>query len=258
MVMSQARLQISDRILSAVFLCIIANVTFAQLSKPDIIKTNNGSLTIQPIQHGSVVFKWDSKTIYIDPYGGAKYYKGISAPDMIIITDIHGDHMNPETLGALETSKAIFIVPKAVAEQLPEQFRNQCVIVNNDEKVSRLGIDIRAIPMYNLPETEDSRHPKGRGNGYVVSIGGKNIYISGDTEDIPEMRDLTNIDIAFVCMNGPTMDINQAASAVVEFEPKIVYPFHHRGSDLSAFGKMVKDGNSSIDVRVRNWYPEVN
>lgn len=256
--MSKATPRIGTRILSVAFLCLMANVTFAQLTKPDAIKTNKGSLTVQPIQHGSVVFKWDSKTIYIDPYGGGKYYKGLPAPDMIVITDIHGDHMNPETLSAIETSKAVFVVPQAVAEQLPEQFRKQCVIIKNDEKISRLGIDIRAIPMYNLPETADSRHPKGRGNGYVLTIGGKNIYISGDTEDIPEMRDLTNIDIAFVCMNGPTMDINQAASAVVEFEPKIVYPFHHRGSDIEAFGKMVKDGNSSIDVRLRNWYPEVN
>jgi L-ascorbate metabolism protein UlaG (beta-lactamase superfamily) len=87
-------------------------------------------------------------------------------------------------------------------------------------------------------------------------MGGKRVYISGDTEDIPEMRALTNIDIAFVCMNTPTMDIQQAASAVLEFKPKIVYPFHHRGSDIEAFKKLVNDGNATIDVRLRNWYPQ--
>ncbi|MEX2234478.1 MAG: MBL fold metallo-hydrolase [Cyclobacteriaceae bacterium] len=229
----------------------------AQLASPDEIKTNKSSLAVQPIQHGSVVLTWNSKTIYIDPYGGGKYYKGLAAPDMIVITDIHGDHMSVETLGAIETSKAIMVVPKAVADQLPEQYKKQCVIVNNGEKISRLGVDIKAIPMYNLPETAESRHPKGRGNGYVLTVGGKNLYISGDTEDIQEMRDLKGIDIAFVCMNGPTMDINQAASAVVMFKPKIVYPFHHRGSDIEAFKKLVNDGNNSIEVRLRNWYPEV-
>jgi L-ascorbate metabolism protein UlaG (beta-lactamase superfamily) len=113
--------------------------------------------------------------------------------------------------------------------------------------------------MYNLPETADSRHTKGRGNGYVINIGGKNIYISGDTEDIPEMRALKNIDVAFVCMNLPyTMDINQAASAVLAFKPKIVYPYHYRGSgglsDVAAFKKMVNEKDPKIDVRLAEWY----
>jgi L-ascorbate metabolism protein UlaG (beta-lactamase superfamily) len=115
--------------------------------------------------------------------------------------------------------------------------------------------------MYNLPENSDSRHTKGRGNGYVINFGGKNVYISGDTEDIPEMRHLKNIDVAFVCMNLPyTMDVNQAANAVLEFKPKIVYPYHYRGqeglSDVSAFKKLVNDGNKSIEVRLVNWYPK--
>jgi L-ascorbate metabolism protein UlaG (beta-lactamase superfamily) len=114
--------------------------------------------------------------------------------------------------------------------------------------------------MYNLPETEDSRHPKGRGNGYVINLGGKSVYFSGDTEDIPEMRSLKNIDIAFVCMNLPfTMDVEQAAHAVLAFKPKIVYPYHYRGqnglSDVEIFKKAVNAGNNKIDVRLRNWYP---
>lgn len=115
--------------------------------------------------------------------------------------------------------------------------------------------------MYNLPESPDSRHTKGRGNGYILQLGGKKVYISGDTEDIPEMRALEGIDVAFVCMNLPyTMDINQAASAVLEFKPKIVYPFHFRGqgglSDVEGFKKLVNDGDASIDVRLREWYAE--
>ena len=113
--------------------------------------------------------------------------------------------------------------------------------------------------MYNLPESSSSMHTKGRGNGYVVEAGNKVIYISGDTEDIPEMRDLKNIDIAFVCMNLPyTMDINQAASAVLDFKPKIVYPYHYRGkdglSDVNEFKKMVNSANRMIGVRLLKWY----
>lgn len=232
------------------------SVSLAQRSAPDSIQTEKGLLRIQPILHGTVVFTWDAKTIYVDPYGTAKAFEVIAPADLVIITDIHGDHLNLETLQGLELSKALFVVPQAVADKLPEDYKQRMVIVKNGESTNQLGISILAIPMYNLPETEDSRHPKGRGNGYVLTLGGKNIYVSGDTEDILEMRSLRNIDVAFVCMNGPTMDIQQAASAVLEFKPRIVYPFHHRGSDIEAFKKLVNDGNATIDVRLRNWYPQ--
>lgn len=109
--------------------------------------------------------------------------------------------------------------------------------------------------MYNLPDDSDSRHPKAWGNGYVLTFGGKNVYISGDTEDIPEMRSLENIHVAFVCMNLPyTMDINQASDAVLDFEPEIVYPYHHRGQDIRKFKELVVQENDQIEVRIRDWY----
>nr|WP_246597215.1 MBL fold metallo-hydrolase [Pontibacter aydingkolensis] len=228
---------------------------------PDQIKTNKGALLVQPITHGSVVLKWNGKTIYVDPYGGAEMYKGISKPDLILITDIHGDHMDPKTLDAIETSGVKIVVPQAVADKLPEKYKDQAVVINNGETTSQHNIQIKAIPMYNLPETEDSRHPKGRGNGYILTIGGRQVYISGDTEDIKEMRELKNIDVAFVSMNLPyTMDINQAASAVLEFKPKIVYPYHYRGTeglaDVADFKKMVNEKDKNIEVRLREWYPQ--
>lgn len=234
------------------------SVAFAQVAtaKADTIKTEKGALIIQPIFHGTVAFTWDGKTIYVDPYGGAKAFEGIAPADMVIITDIHGDHLNLETLQALQTATAVYVVPQAVADKLPEEFKKKMVVIKNDETTTQLGISILATPMYNLPETEDSRHPKGRGNGYVLTLGGKRVYISGDTEDITEMRALQNIDIAFVCMNGPTMDIQQASSAVLEFKPSIVYPFHHRGSDIEAFKKLVEDEKAGIEVRLRTWYPQ--
>jgi L-ascorbate metabolism protein UlaG (beta-lactamase superfamily) len=233
----------------------------AQRPAPDKINAESGAISIQPILHGCLVLTWNEKTIYVDPYGGPKAFDGVAPPDLILITDIHGDHLNPETLNAIETSKAKLVVPQAVADQLPENLKNKIVIVNNGNRIMQDGISISAIPMYNLPEAPDSRHTKGRGNGYILNLGGKMVYISGDTEDIPEMRALMNIDVAFVCMNQPyTMDINQAANAVLAFKPKIVYPFHYRGqnglSDVEGFKKLVDAGKAPIEVRLKNWYPE--
>ena len=244
-------------------ICAASLHLYAQNLEGDTIKTSNGDLIIRPVQHGSFAMQWDSKIIYVDPYGGEEFYNELPVPDVIIITDIHGDHMSKTTLEILDVSKASFIVPKAVEEQLDAKFKTNLKILNNGESVKIGEIDVLAIPMYNLPEAEDSRHTKGRGNGYVLTMGGKKVYISGDTEDIPEMRALKDIDIAFVCMNQPfTMDVEQAANAVLEFKPSIVYPYHYRGggglSDVNKFESMVKEGNSKIEVRLRQWYKPQN
>jgi L-ascorbate metabolism protein UlaG (beta-lactamase superfamily) len=228
---------------------------------PDTIPTQNGALMIQPIIHGTLVLSWGDQTIYVDPYGGADRFEGLKDPTLILITDIHGDHLNQKTLDAINTTRARFIVPQAVKEKLPKEMQKRSIAIENAQTIVFENIEILAVPMYNLPETEDSRHPKGRGNGYVLTVGGKRIYISGDTEDIPEMRNLQNIDVAFVCMNLPyTMDIDQAASAVIDFQPAIVYPYHYRGkdglSDVATFNKQIQGIDVSIEVRLRNWYME--
>ncbi len=248
------------KFLTFIISIIISSNVLAQRSAPDQIETKKGPLLVQPILHGTVVLSWDGKTIYIDPYGGTKAFDGIAPPDLILITDIHGDHMNVETLNGIESSKATIVAPSAVKELLPEILKAQTTSLDNGIKIEKLGISITAVPMYNLPEDSESRHTKGRGNGYVLNIGGKNIYFSGDTEDIPEMRELKNIDAAFVCMNLPyTMNIDQASSAVLEFKPKIIYPYHYRGqgglADVEAFQKRVNGSNNKIEVRLRNWYP---
>lgn len=243
------------KILLAVFILGISQV-MAQKSPADQIKTSKRFLKIDPVMHSSFVLTWDNKIIYVDPTGNPEMYKSFGAPDIILITDIHGDHLDLKALDALNTKKAIIVAPQAVAMQLPLSVRDKLVIINNGMQTSQMAIMIKAVPMYNLPQDTESRHPKGRGNGYLLTIDGKSIYISGDTEDIQEMRALEDVDIAFVCMNLPyTMDINQAASAVLEFKPSIVYPYHHRGQDINAFKKLVNDKNRKIDVRVRNWYP---
>ena len=134
--------------------------------------------------------------------------------------------------------------------------------IDNGEKIHREGLTVEAIAMYNLPGSADARHPKGRGNGYVLTVAGTRIHISGDTEDITEMRALDNIDYAFVCMNPPsTMPVSQTVDPVLEFIPKVVYPFHYRGgggkfSDVEAFKKPVNDDDASIEVRLRDCYAE--
>jgi L-ascorbate metabolism protein UlaG (beta-lactamase superfamily) len=229
----------------------------AQPNPTDEVKTSKGNLKIDPVTHASLVLTWDNKTIYVDPTGNPELYKSFAAPDVILITDIHGDHMDLKALEALNTKSAIIVAPHAVAAQLPESVRHRLIILSNGMQTSQLAIMVKAVPMYNLPEETSSRHPKGRGNGYVVTLGGKSVYISGDTEDIPEMRALRDVDVAFVCMNLPyTMDINQAASAVLEFKPAIIYPYHHRGQDINAFKNLVNDKNRKIDVRIRDWYPK--
>ncbi|WKN29713.1 MBL fold metallo-hydrolase [Porifericola rhodea] len=249
------------KILNTIML-LLAICTFAY-AQSDKVETKRGDLEIQPVLHSTMVMKWNGKTIYTDPYGGEESFAQYAAPDLVLITDIHGDHLNVETLQALNLENSELIAPQAVIDQLEGssvKFKKIHALANGED-TDWQDIKIEAVPMYNLPETEDSRHPKGRGNGYILEVGGKRVYISGDTEDIPEMRNLKDIDVAFVCMNLPyTMDINQAADAVLAFKPAIVYPFHFRGgggkfSDVESFKKMVNAKNDQIEVRLRKWYP---
>ena len=220
----------------------------------DHIATSDGDLIIHPINHATFVMSWKDKTIYVDPVGTSKRFDGLPKPDLILVTDIHGDHLNPETLEAVTNAKTAIVAPSAVAEKLPEKLRKQTTVLANGETKSVAGINVEAVPMYNLTADRLKYHNKGRGNGYVVMVGGKRVYISGDTEDIPEMRALKNIDVAFVCMNLPyTMAEEQAASAVREFKPKFVYPYHYRGSDVEKFKKLVGE-DGGVEVRLRDWY----
>lgn len=220
-------------------------------------------LKITPIQHATAILEWGDITIYIDPVGGMEKFKKFKNPDLILITDIHGDHFSLKTLQELNTKKAKIMVPQAVADKIPEEFTPQIDVLNNGDSKERYHINVEAIPMYNLREEALKFHVKGRGNGYVLNIGDKRIYFSGDTEDIPEMRALKNIDKAFICMNLPyTMTEESAADAVLEFKPKQVYPYHYRGrpdvSDVAKFKSLVNKEDSEIKVVQLDWYPTVD
>lgn len=224
------------------------------------IPVSSKPIKIIPIAHATAVLEWNDLTIYIDPVGGSAAFEGQNTPDLILITDIHGDHFSLETIEELDTSKSKIIVPQAVADKIPDAFTPQIDVLENGASKERFGILVEAIPMYNLREEALKFHEKGRGNGYVLNIDGKRLYFSGDTEDIPEMRALQDIDMAFICMNLPyTMTEESAASAVLEFTPKEVYPYHYRGrpdvSDVSKFRDLVNKENPNIKVVQMDWYP---
>lgn len=232
----------------------------AKAENPTTSTTKN-SLEITPITHATLVLNYANETIYVDPTGGKEAFEGQKQPTLVLVTDIHGDHFDIKTLKALDLKNALLVAPQAVVDKFPEDFKPTFKVMANDDIAMINTVTIQAIPMYNLREEALKFHSKGRGNGYVLTIGEERIYISGDTEDIPEMRALTSIDKAFVCMNLPyTMTEESAASAVLDFKPKQVYPYHYRGteglSDVAKFKTLVNAGNSEIEVVQLDWYPK--
>ncbi|WP_027126885.1 MBL fold metallo-hydrolase [Gelidibacter mesophilus] len=221
--------------------------------------TSPEDITIIPIEHATMILAYNDTVIYVDPVGGATNFENQEPADYMLITDIHGDHLDIETLKNMVLDSTTLIVPQAVKEKLPAPKVKELIVMKNGD-LKDLGVfSIEAVPMYNLREKALKFHEKGRGNGYVLTLGNQRVYISGDTEDIPEMRTLKNIDIAFVCMNLPyTMTVESAASAVLEFKPKKVYPYHYRGtdgmSDIKKFKTLVSKENSDIEVIQLDWY----
>jgi len=233
--------------------------SFPPCVDPDAVPTAKGSLLVTPIDHATLVLQWDGKTIYADPVGGAARFRDFPPPDIILVTDIHSDHMDGATLRAIGTAGTVLVVPKAVSDSLAGAGgagASEVKVLANGATATVHGILIEAVPMYNTTAGRTQYHAKGRGNGYVLDLAGTRVYISGDTEDIPEMRALSGIDLAFLCMNLPfTMTPQQAASAALEFKPGIVYPYHYRGQDTKVFEALVQAGSDDIEVRLRNWYP---
>ena len=212
--------------------------------------TSAGKVEITIIQHASLMLNAGGKIVYIDPAQGK--YDGLPQADYIFITDIHGDHLAPPIIEKLKKSGTVIVAPKAVAEKVPG-----CTVMANGDTKTIGDFKVEAIPMYNLKPDANGQidHDKGRGNGYVIAIGGKRFYFAGDTEGIPEMRALKSIDVAFIPMNLPfTMTPADAADAVKAFHPAVVYPYHYRGQDTKIFAAALE--GTGIDVRLRDWYAQ--
>jgi L-ascorbate metabolism protein UlaG (beta-lactamase superfamily) len=219
----------------------------------DRVPTSQGNLIVHPINHATLALGWSGKTFYVDPVGPTERYAGLPDADAILVTDIHSDHLSAATLGALLREDTVLIVPQAVKDQLPAALQARAQVLANGQTTQVEDLGVEALPMYNITAGRDF-HTKGRGNGYLLSAGGQRVYIAGDTEDTPEMRALTGIDVAFLPMNLPyTMTVQQAADAVRAFKPRIVYPYHSRGSDLAEFSRLVGT-DVGVEVRLREWY----
>jgi L-ascorbate metabolism protein UlaG (beta-lactamase superfamily) len=225
---------------------------FAQSST---VPATNGPITFTPLQHASVQVEWNGKVIQVDPAQGdaSKAKPG----DLVLVTDIHGDHLNPDMLAKVRKPGAPVVMPEAVRAQAGDKIPAPVEVLANGQKKDVGGISVEAVPMYNLPRGPSAGqlfHTKGRGNGYVLTLGGKRVYFAGDTECTPEMKALTNIDVAFIPMNLPyTMPPSEAAECVKTFKPAIVYPYHYQGQKPEEFQAALK--GSGIDVRLLNWYP---
>lgn len=223
----------------------------------DIFASATGEVVVTPKSHASFVMQTPAGTMYVDPVGDPSIYSDMSAPDMILITHEHGDHFSAETLAAIMGEDTIMITNPGVYEMLPANMQAVATSIANGETATVSDVEIEAIPAYNITQDRLNFHPQGRDNGYVVTVEELRIYISGDTEDIPEMRALENIDLAFVCMNLPfTMDATAAASAVTEFAPTYVYPYHYRGrddgtQDPAEFAQLLGEG---IEAKMGAWY----
>jgi L-ascorbate metabolism protein UlaG (beta-lactamase superfamily) len=226
---------------------------------PSQAAPDEGPVAIAPISHASMVLTRDDVHIYNDPTGDAAAYAGKGDADIILVSDIHGDHLSVPTLEALFVPDTVLIAPQAVIDKLPEGLAARALLLVNGSMTQQDGVAITGIPMYNLPESAESRHVKGRGNGYLLEKDGFRIYIAGDTSGTPEMRALRDIDVAFVPMNGPTMTVAEAADAVLAFKPRRVFPYHYRSqdglSDITSFKRLVNEGDPDIEVVLLDWYP---
>ena len=236
------------RLLFVISILFICKPAFAA----EEFKTAKGKLIITPINHATLVVEWNGKTIYVDPIGMAGWYKAFPKPDLVLLTHVHGDHYREAVLNAVVGPKTQLVAPPALAGLLSAGLKAKAIAVANGESTDKVGFKLEAVASYNTTPPRKRYHPKGQGNGYVLNLGGKRIYISGDTEETPEMLALKNIDVAFLCMNLPyTMDVKAAAKAVKAFKPKVVYPYHSRGQDTAIFKKLVGD---AAEVRLRDWY----
>jgi len=237
----------------------------AQIAGSDHFATSGGPVDIVPIHHASMMLAYKGAHLLIDPapLDGAQGdavtapYKAMPRPDFILVTHIHGDHFNAPILEAVAGANTVIVAPQNVQGAMPATLQAKVRVMKNGDKGMLGTIPVEAVAMYNTTPAKLNFHPKGVGNGYVLTFGDKRVYIAGDTEETPELAHLANIDLAFIPANLPyTQTVEAAAKWVKDFRPKMVFPYHYRNqdgttSDMAAFSTQV--GNASL-VRLRKWY----
>mgnify|MGYP000854522803 CR=1 FL=1 len=235
--------------LGAALLVILMTHKSAQAAQTDVLKTNAGDLDMVLIGHGTLYFVFNGKVYHVDPWSKLADYTALPKADVALITHEHKDHLDPGAIMAVSKPETKIIVTPAARDMLDAGE----VMQNGDVRELPGGVRVEAVPAYNIVHKREGGepfHPKGRGNGYVFTFGDKKVYVAGDTEDIPEMAKLTDIDVAFLPMNLPyTMTPEMAAKAARSFKPKVLYPYHYGETDPQKLVDLLKD--SGIEVRVR-------
>ncbi|MBU1299656.1 MAG: MBL fold metallo-hydrolase [Bacteroidetes bacterium] len=212
----------------------------------DVFKTPSGKLTIIFIGHASLMFNFNGKIIHVDPWNRFADYKTLPKADIILVTHHHPDHLDTNAITMISKNETQIILTSTVYDIIKKG-----LVMSNGDKKNIDGIEIEALPAYNTTAEREKYHPKDRDNGYVLTIGKKRIYIAGDTENIPEMASLINIDIAFLPMNQPyTMLPEQVADAVNKFNPKILYPYHYNDTDVSKLKELMSK-NKNVEIRIK-------
>ena len=241
------------RRLLVVAMCVLLCSAFAESTleqfEKDVVTTSAGDLEITFIGHGSLMMQVSGKTIYVDPFGRLADFQKFPKADLVLVTHHHGDHLDVKTLEQLVTEKTTILLTQKCADEYKKG-----VVMKNGDVQTVLGITVEAVPAYNLVHKRPDGgafHPKGEGNGYVLAIGDKRIYIAGDTENIPEMKALEKIDIAFLPMNLPyTMTPDMVADAAKAFRPKVLYPYHYGETEPATIVALLKQ-YKDIEVRIR-------
>jgi L-ascorbate metabolism protein UlaG (beta-lactamase superfamily) len=251
-------------ITAAVALVVLSAISAMAQSTNDTIAAPGGAITVHPIHHASLMLTWNGKHVLVDPApldakgaAPAAGYEGLPKPDVIVVTHIHGDHFSLPIIEAVVGRDTVIVAPREVYDAMPADLKAKTKVMKNGDSNVVDAIPVEAVPAYNTTPDRVKFHPKGVGNGYVLTFGGKRVYIAGDTEETPELGHLAGIDAAFVPMNLPyTETVEAAAKWVKDFKPGVVYPYHCRNadgtmSDLDAFQRLV--GGAS-EVRLLRWY----
>lgn len=233
---------------------VLLATALTQVPVTDRVPASGGEILVTPMAHASLQIEQGGKVIHVDPVLRGADYSAAKPADLVLVTDIHGDHLDPDAVAKVRKPGAPVVVPAEASAKIPDS-----TVMANGERRTIAAISIEAVPMYNLgrgPAPGQLFHTKGRGNGYVLELGGKRVYVAGDTECVPEIRNLKAIDMAFLPMNLPfTMTPTEAAQCAKAFKPKAAYPYHYRGQDPEVFAYALRD--EPITVRVLQWYPPV-
>ena len=217
--------------------------------REDTIRTSAGDLVLTFVGHGTLMLRQAGKVIHIDPVGREADYSRMPKADLVLVTHDHGDHLDPAAIAAIRKESTRIVVSPSCEGKVPG-----ARVLKNGESADEAGFHVEAVPAYNLVHVRapgQPFHPRGAGNGYVITFGDTRVYVAGDTENTPEMKALRGIDVAFLPMNLPyTMTPEMVADAARAFRPRILYPYHYGQTDPQELVKLLQ-GEKGIEVRVR-------